>query len=111
MVINNPNIKVEDLLSITRFTCGAAPLGASDVERFQEKTSGKININQAYGMTETGPLTTIQTRLIENGQKIGGCGLLIPNTQAKILATDTGTTLGPNESGELVIKGPQVISS
>mmetsp|Transcript_5011 Transcript_5011/g.9936 ORF Transcript_5011/g.9936 Transcript_5011/m.9936 type:complete len:206 (-) Transcript_5011:332-949(-) len=41
--------------------------------------------------------------------KVGSIGQLCPSTYAKILDIETGKSLGPNEAGELVIKGPQVM--
>ena len=56
-------------------------------------------------MTETSPAVTVSPK--EN-PKIGSCGVLIANTQGKIVDLDTGKALGPNERGELCVKGPQV---
>ncbi len=39
----------------------------------------------------------------------GSCGLLIPNTKAKIIDISSGKSLGPGEHGELCIQGPQVV--
>jgi 4-coumarate--CoA ligase len=112
MANNHPAIKREDLMSIRTLMSGAAPLGASDVELFRSKTKNKINIIQGYGMTETSPVTVIQSNSLENGIKIGGSGFLVPNTEAKIIPVDGSSKLGlgPNQSGELVIKGPQVMA-
>ena len=43
--------------------------------------------------------------------KIGSCGVLIANTKGKIVDIDTGKALGPNQRGELCVKGPQVIQN
>jgi long-subunit acyl-CoA synthetase (AMP-forming) len=56
-------------------------------------------------MTETSPLVTVTPEKIA---KIGSCGVLLPNTQAKITDLETGEALGPNTRGELCVKGPQV---
>lgn len=48
--------------------------------------------------TSSGPSNTI----------LGSCGILLPNTEAKIRDLETGESLGPNETGELLIRGPQV---
>ena len=58
-------------------------------------------------MTELSPLATVTP---ENIAKIGSCGVLIANTQGKVIDLETGKALGPNERGELCIKGPQVIT-
>ena len=38
----------------------------------------------------------------------GSCGVLISNTEGKIVDVKTGKNVGPNEVGELCIRGPQV---
>ena len=40
---------------------------------------------------------------------IEASGQLLPNTEARIVDLSTGQLLGPNESGELHIRGPQVM--
>jgi acyl-CoA synthetase (AMP-forming)/AMP-acid ligase II len=37
-------------------------------------------------------------------------GPLVPNTECRIVDVATGSDLGPNEDGELLIRGPQVMS-
>lgn len=63
-------------------------------------------------MTETSP-ALIFNRLsflgIESAR--GALGKPIPNTEMKVVAVDDpmGTPLGPNEPGELFVRGPQVM--
>lgn len=89
---------------------GAAPLGAADLERFAQKTKGKAKVLQAYGLTETSPLTHTQTKHIDGGIVAGGCGYTVTNTECKIvtLDDDAKTGLGCHQSGEILIRGPQV---
>ena len=56
-------------------------------------------------MTETGP-SVCQTH--DETFKPGSCGYLLPNTEAKIVCLEKGVPLGPNERGELCVRGPQV---
>lgn len=90
---------------------GAAPLGAADIKRLEEKTGGKTTVLQGYGLTETSPTVHQQTSMIPNGIKLGGCGFSMPNTECKIVALDDKEEkgLGPNQTGELFVKGPQVL--
>ena len=37
-------------------------------------------------------------------------GYICPNTQMKVIDTQTGANLGPNKKGELCIKSPYVMS-
>ena len=56
-------------------------------------------------MAELSPLATVTGYC---NAKIGSCGVLISNTEGKIVDLTTGEALGPNERGELCIRGPQV---
>lgn len=96
--------------SLNWIVTGAAPIGLTDLQKFEEKTNNRIKVVEAYGMTETSPLTISQSCVAENGYKRGATGLLIPNTRAKIVEPNSlmRKGMGPHESGELWIKGPQV---
>ncbi|KAJ8967249.1 hypothetical protein NQ314_002976 [Rhamnusium bicolor] len=114
LINDSPHIDPsEDLASVKLIMSGAAPLGATDIERFFDVTKGKIGFIQAYGMTESSPLTLKQTNAFKWGIKIGGSGLLIPNTEAKFISLENSYCLdglGIHECGELLIRGPQVYS-
>lgn len=40
--------------------------------------------------------------------KAGSGGTLLPGTTAKIVDIATGKVVGPNETGEICVRGPQV---
>lgn len=111
MLLNNQHIKLKHIESLRQVVCSASPLGAADVEKFHSKTHGKKNFMQIYGMTEASPIILHQSNVLENGVKIGASGLLVPNTLAKIVAVNdtTNTPLEKFKSGELLVKGPQVV--
>jgi len=56
-------------------------------------------------MTELSPVATMSGKI---NIVDGSCGVLAPNTEAKIVDLVTGEALGPGETGELCIRGPQV---
>ena len=58
-------------------------------------------------MTELSPVGTVTD---SKDIVFGSCGVLLPNTQAKIVDLDDpiGPGLGSGKTGELWIKGPQV---
>lgn len=62
-------------------------------------------------MTETSPTVT-STRLSDYYKEEckGSIGLPLPNTTVKVINPEdaSGTPLGPNQLGELLVKGPQV---
>lgn len=109
---NHPAVKNEYFDSIRTIVSGAAPLGGSDEEKFLHKAQKPINVMQGYGMTETSPCVFITSprRKNELGY-VGSVGEPVSQTEVKIVpVTDVnGEPLGPNETGELFIKGPQVM--
>ncbi|CAH0561072.1 unnamed protein product [Brassicogethes aeneus] len=108
----HPLVKKEYMANLKAVMSGAAPLGASDEERFLEKVGGNVEISQGYGLTETSPVVSmISQQLKDKFNCTGSIGGPIPNTQMKLVAIDdaTGTPLGPNQQGELFVKGPQVM--
>ena len=60
-----------------------------------------------FGMSEAPCITTIPMNI----RKLGSCGILPSNTEAKIVDPSSGKTLGSGEVGELCVRGPQVISN
>lgn len=107
---DNPAIKPHYLETVRTLISAAAPLGAADVERFHKKTEGKTELIQLYGLTEASPVVTLQCSKLVDGVKIGGSGLLLPNTECKVVPLNETEHpgLGPNETGELLFRGPQV---
>lgn len=108
----HPSVTSNDLQSIRSIVSGAAPLGALDEERFIQKAQKDINILQGYGLTETSPMvafTRAAHKKLPNSN--GTIGRPVSQTVAKIIDPNdpNETPLGPNTTGELVVKGPQVM--
>eukprot|EP00088_Acartia_fossae_P023689 TRINITY_DN24705_c0_g1_i1.p1 TRINITY_DN24705_c0_g1~~TRINITY_DN24705_c0_g1_i1.p1 ORF type:complete len:606 (-),score=154.85 TRINITY_DN24705_c0_g1_i1:309-2126(-) len=102
-----PVVKSSHLSSVTFVTGGAAPFGPALIEKFMEKVHpNKVEFREGFGMTESSPITHVQPG--EN-PKLGACGGPVPNTIAKIVDIETREALGPNEDGELLVSGPQVM--
>jgi len=59
-------------------------------------------------MTEASPVTHA-TRIHAGKIKVAGVGPLLPNTEGKIVDTASGAELGPNQQGEICVRGPQVM--
>ena len=72
---------------------------------------GRLNcmVAQGYGMTESSPVTHILAYLEEDDPKPGSVGQVVPNTEAKVVDVATQEELGPNQDGELWVRGPQVM--
>jgi acyl-CoA synthetase (AMP-forming)/AMP-acid ligase II len=105
-LVNDPIIDAYDLTSLTSIFSGAAPLGEGLGQRCQERLG--CSVSQGYGLTETSPATHIFP-LSGRPMKQGSVGPCVPNTECKVMDIDLGNELGPNERGELWIRGPQVM--
>ncbi|HLE30746.1 MAG TPA: long-chain fatty acid--CoA ligase [Anaerolineales bacterium] len=105
---NHPDVlagKVR-LGSIRACISGSAPLLLEIKTKFEKLSGGKLF--EGYGMSETPTATHCNPFYGKN--KEGSIGLPLPDVEAKVISLDDGLTpLGPNEVGELVIRGPQVM--
>ena len=107
-VLNFAGIEKIDLTSIKVCFSGAAPLPVEIIKQFEERTGSRIA--EAYGMTEASSVTHVNPR--HGKRKFGSVGIPIIGTDAKIVdVDDENKVLGPNEAGELLIKGPQIMQS
>lgn len=104
-LLNHPDIKKHDLSSIKACLSGSAPLPLEVQTKFEEATNG--HLVEGYGLTETSPVAI--ANLIWGKRKQGSIGLPWPDTDVSILSAETGEEAQPNEVGEIIIKGPQVM--
>src|SRR5438067_2183829 len=102
----HPAVDRYDLSSVSRMMSGAAPLDAA-LETACARRVG-CRLIQGYGLTEASPVTHANPD--EPGKaKPGTVGLLLPNTQCRVVDPTTGADLGLEEDGELLLRGPQVM--
>jgi Acyl-CoA synthetases (AMP-forming)/AMP-acid ligases II len=102
----NPMVEKYDLSSLKMIFSGAAPLG----EELSRECIQRIgcSIRQGYGMTETSPVTH-SSPADPAKMKLGAVGPPAPNTECKLIDPVTGAELGPNQEGELCVRGPQIM--
>ncbi len=106
-ILNHPNIDKIDLTSIKGCFSGSAPLPVEVIRDFENKTGAVIV--EGYGLTESSPVTHINP-YAGGKRKVGSIGVPIPDTQCRIVDLNDGKTdLPVGESGELLVKGPQVM--
>ncbi|EDV38480.2 uncharacterized protein Dana_GF19420 [Drosophila ananassae] len=107
-MINHPKLTQETAPELRVVMSGAAPIGEHDVERFLKKFP-KTVFKQGYGMTEASPVVLLTP---DGNTRYASTGVLPPNTEAKIVPLDGNDSkgVGPRASGELCIRGPQVMS-
>lgn len=105
-MLGHPDIAKTDLKSIEGCFSGSAPLPIEVIREFEEKTGAVIV--EGYGLTETCPVTHVNP--FGGTRKVGSIGLPLPDTECRIVDLEEGKTDVPaGDSGELLIRGPQVM--
>ncbi len=105
----NPAVKqgIYDLRSIKICISGSAPLAPEVKYAFESLISGTLA--EGYGLSEAP--TATHCNPINGDNRPGSIGLPLPDVECKIVDLEDGSTELPiGEAGELVIKGPQVMS-
>src|SRR6185436_9765971 len=85
---------------------GAAPLDESLTRACMTRLG--CDLRQGYGMTETSPVTH-SSPADKSQVKFGSVGTAAPSTEVKIVDLATGEALGPNQEGEVCVRGPQIM--
>src|SRR5699024_1600474 len=92
-----------DFSGLKMTVSGGMALQIATAKRWTEGTGSAIC--EGYGLTETSPVATVNP--IQNIQ-LGIIGIAVSSTLCKII-DDDGNALALGETGELCIKGPQVM--
>jgi len=100
----HPMVDQFDLSSVEEIFSGAAPLGP-ETEAAVGDRFGARSV-QGYGMTEMSPISHMT---IGGNVRHGSSGQAVPSTECRIVDPVTMRNLGPNEEGELWVRGPQVM--
>ena len=95
--------KTIDFDHMRLWTSGSAPLLPKDFERIKGMF-GKEPVERE-GMTETGMNFSNPLRGV---RKPGSIGLPLPGVQVRIVNSNTLTDVAPGETGEILLKGPNV---
>lgn len=96
----------KDLKSIRVCNTGAAPMPPEIQKEFEERTGGIVL--EGYGLTESSPVT--HSNPFSGTRKVGSVGMPIPDTQVRIVDIEDYTKILPiGESGEIIMKGPQIM--
>ncbi len=98
------NAPMNVALPMRIFISGAAPLPAQILLEFEERF--KVPLIEGYGLSEASPVVTKNP--LDRTRKAGSIGLPIPDVEVTI-QDDTGRHLGPNEVGELCVRGGNVM--
>jgi acyl-CoA synthetase (AMP-forming)/AMP-acid ligase II len=100
----HPLVDRYDLSSLRWVGSGGAPLGAEAERRCAERLG--CVVAQGFGMTEGSACFAISPL---DAPRPGSVGRLLPGTEARIVDPAGGGDLGPGRTGELWLRGPQVM--
>jgi len=100
----SPIVDKYDLSSLDMCLSAAAPLGKETEDVVKDRLSCRVK--QAWGMSELSPVGTFTSDL---NMRSGSVGQLVSNTVGKVVDSKKNKSLPPHQSGELIIKGPQVM--
>jgi long-chain acyl-CoA synthetase len=105
-MLNHPHISKTKMTSIKGCFSGSAPLPLEIIRKFEGLTGAAIS--EGFGLTETSPIT--HANPFNGVRKVGSVGLPFPDTECRIVDLVDGTRNVPvGETGELLIRGPQVM--
>ena len=99
----HPRFAQADLSRVRVWACGGAPIAGALLEQYLAKG---ITICTGFGMTETGPTVFLADEETAR-RKVGSVGKAAVYALTKVVDAE-GRELGPNQRGELLIKGPGI---
>lgn len=105
-LLEQPDLKPDDLKFVKNVGLGAAPLMADTKRKIDERISGFIT--EGYGLSES---TMAMTTTPAGGVwKEGSVGVPLPDTIIRIVDVETGTKdMKSGEAGEVIMKAPQLM--
>ena len=106
MLLGNPKFKQLDHSNLEVCISAAAPF-PEESQRELESIVGQGKLLEAYGMTETSPLTAMNPSKGE--KRLGSIGLPLLNTDIKLKDPGTGEEVALGQPGEICVKGPMVL--
>ena len=101
-----PLLNDYNLPSLRFIMFGAAPMSAE----LQLRIAGRLGciVIQGYGLTETSPVTHMD--FTDERMRPGSIGPMLPDIEQRVVDMETGLIdLAPNELGELLLRGPNVM--
>jgi long-chain acyl-CoA synthetase len=102
-LINRPDFAALDFSSLSFAIGGGAAVQSAVAIRWRELTGS--DLVEGYGLTETSPVVCINP---VRSPKLGTVGLPVSSTEVAI-RDDDGNDLAIGETGEICVRGPQVM--
>jgi long-chain acyl-CoA synthetase len=91
-------------MPIRIFISGSAPLPMQTLKEFEEKF--KVPLIEGYGLSEASPV--VSKNPLHGVRKAGSIGIPIANVEMSV-QSDDGKFLGANETGEICVRGGNVM--
>ena len=106
-LLSHPDIRKTPMTSIKGCFSGSAPLPLEVIRKFEGLTGAAIS--EGFGLTEAAPIT--HANPFNGIRKVGSVGLPFPDTDCRVVDLEDGITDMPaGQCGELLIRGPQVMT-
>jgi long-chain acyl-CoA synthetase len=107
LLASGEDLRKHHLHDVMIFNSGGSALPVNLKRSFEERVGKPLF--EGYGLSEASPVTHNNPPFLGEGRE-GSIGIPIPSTDARIVDVETGDTEMPvGGSGELIIKGPQVM--
>jgi long-chain acyl-CoA synthetase len=103
-LMSTPGFERIDFSKLVACVGGGMAVQAAVAERWQKLTGRPLS--QGWGLTETSPVVTVCR--LNDTKFTGAAGLPMPSTEVSI-RDDAGNDVGLNASGEICVRGPQVM--
>lgn len=105
-ILNYPGVDQRDLRSLRQNMVTSFGIQVTEelAEAWKRLTGCQMH-EAAYGLSET---HTSDTFMPKERIKWGSCGLPMPGNEIRILDLTTNEPLGPNQSGQIVVRNPAV---
>jgi acyl-CoA synthetase (AMP-forming)/AMP-acid ligase II len=105
---NAPGVGDRAFSKLGLVTSGAAPLDQDLADRAEARLGTPVR--QGYGMTELSPVTNMTPQGEADRIPAGSVGPFLPSTEARLVDPESGEDVAEGETGELWIRGPQMMS-
>ncbi|MFJ1670308.1 long-chain fatty acid--CoA ligase [Streptomyces bottropensis] len=99
-----PGLFDQDLSRLRSIVVAGAPVPPALIEQYADHG---VVLQQAWGLTETAPFAT-HLPAERTRDKLGSAGIPMPFTEVRVVDIVTHAPLRPGESGEIVVRGPNV---
>lgn len=103
-LLNNSEFRALDFSTLKITVAGGMALQNVVATKWKELTG--CTLSEGYGMTESSPVASVNP--VDGTARMGTIGLPVPSTDMRIV-DESGVELGAGQSGEIQIKGPQVM--